>query len=193
MAIQLFNSRQPDATTAKLIVELIWLGRQYVDIASQSRFYRERRIQEKVAEAIRSCNHFLAMSGSFKNGCLYREAGLAPFWKSGNGEAVVCDHAVPVGELVRQHLEDGVPLEHLILSPVVRLSKDSDRHLTQAGFARQGYESGLPMSRYSKAGIRIVTHDGEEIDAACWTDADHWRLVCNTPELRPVLNGLGID
>lgn len=193
MAIRLLKSREKDATPALLIKDAIEIGVQYKEIASKSRFYRRLRTNGKVAETIRDCNNTLGMSGNFKNGCLYREQGLSEYWKKGNGEVVVCDHAIPVTELVRLHQEDGEPIEKLIFSPVVRITRKSNDDLTFKGYAKSGHKQGFPLFRYSLIGMRVVTHLGREIDPAVWTDEDHWQLVLETDELRPILDALGIS
>lgn len=193
MAIRLLKSKQEGATPALLIRDEINIGMQYKEVALKSRFYRRLRTNEKVAQTIRACNNTLGMNGSFKNGCLYREKGLSEYWKKGNGEMVVCDHAVPVSELVRLHQEEGEPLERLILSPVVRITISSNSDLTVKGYAKKGHKRGFPLYRYSLIGMRVVTHLGTEVDPATWTDDDHWGLVASTEELKPVLEALGIE
>lgn len=190
MAIQFWVSRQQDATTTNRILDEIALGEKYLKAAGESRFYRSRRVDGVIGATIRACNHVLGMSGSFKNGCLYREAGLAEFWSKRNGESVVCDHAVPVSELVRRYHKENVPLQILAFSPVVRITQSSNEELTQNGYAKKGHKSGFPLFRYSLVGVSIVTHKGDEIDAAKWTDDDHWTLMKDTTELKDVIDGL---
>ena len=195
MGIKLVNPRQDKATPERVIQEVIKIGKKYRDAAEGSEFYKELRVNHKIAETIRDCNNFLGMGGNFKNGCLYREKGLDDFWKRGNGEEVVCDHAVPVTELVKQHKDDEVPIQILIFSPVVRITKASNNKLTKYGKAKTGHKMGFPLYRYSHIeGMRIVTHQGVEIPSLKkWTDGEHWELIHSTEELKNVLHELGLD
>lgn len=192
MPIKLPGTRQPNGSTEKIVKELIRIGEQYRLIAESTNFYRELRVNKVIADTIRHCNHMMGMSGSFKNGCLYREFGLAQFWSRGNGERVVCDHATPVRQLVTDH-HAGTPIENLIFSPVVRISKGANDSLTKIGLAKKGHNRNHPLSRYAHIDLRITTHFGYEVNPATWTYNDHWSLVFKTHELSPLLKELNIS
>ncbi len=192
MTIQLMNSREPGATPAALIIDVIEFGERRLAAAEKSQFYKDRRIHSAIADTIRDCNRVLGAAGNFKNGCLYREAGLAEKWQPGSGESVVCDHAVPVTELVARH-QAGESIARLIFSPVVRISKSANDLLTKRGLAKTGFRDGCPLYRYSHVGLELVTHEGAPVDPAVWADEDHWQLVRSAEELAPVLKRLGQD
>lgn len=192
MAIKLHRSRILGATPALLIKENIEIGKRIVDVYKEAKFYRKLKTQEAIATIIRNCNGTLGASGNFKNGCLYRQKGLQEFWKSKSGEKVVCDHAIPVSELVRMHVEEGELIERLIFSPVVRISLEANDKLTRSGYAKSGFKTGFPLFRYSHINIEIVTHNGASVDPAIWTDKDHMTLVRSTSELAPILKSLNI-
>lgn len=189
MAIHLMNSREPGATPAALIIDVIEFGKRRLAAAEKSRFYKDRRIHSAIADTIRDCNRALGAAGNFKNGCLYREAGLAEKWQPGSGESVVCDHAVPVTELVARH-QAGESIARLIFSPVVRISKSANDLLTKRGFAKTGFRDNYPLYRYSHIDLELVTHEGAAVDPSQWTDVDHCRLVKATDELKPILEKL---
>ena len=191
MAIRIMKSREINSSPGSLVKDAIDIGMKYKDVAAQSKFYRRLRVNGKIADTIRDCNNFLSMSGNFKNGCLYREEGLSEIWKKGNGEEVVCEHAVPVTELVRRY-HDGEKIERLIFSPVVRITKKSNDELTRRRFAKRGWKLGFPLFRYSEIKMSVITHFGKVVDPSTWTDEDHWNLVLSTEELWEVLNELGI-
>lgn len=174
------------------IAENLRTGKLRLQIAETAKYYRHLEIKGEVARIIRSCNQALGMSGNFKNGCLYREAGLSPLWRKGCGEDVVCDHAIPVTILVESFLS-GTPLSELILAPVVRISKASDQTLTRMGLAKTGHKDGLPLYRYHEGKIEIITHEGHQIDPASWTNADHCALIGRTEELKPVIASLNYE
>lgn len=192
MAIRLLQCREKDAATVDLIRDAIDIGMECMKVVSQSKFYRSRRINERVSAIIKDCNNFLGMGGNFKNGCLYREKGLQEFWSRGNGEMVVCDHAIPVTELVQRY-HSGEPIERLIFSPVVRIKKESNDILTGKGYAKSGYIEGFPLSRYSRIGMSVVNHFGEVVDPSEWTDEDHWKLINRTEELKELIGALAIN
>jgi len=186
MAIRLHKPRIKGSTPASHIKENIRLGLEIASIYENAKYYSDLRAKHAIGTTIRDCNGTLGMTGKIKNGCLYREFGLSEFWKKGNGEVVVCDHAVPVTELVRRYREEDECIEKLIFSPVVRITKKSDIKLVKAGLGKKGHKTGLPLFRYSEIKMRIVTHKGVEIEPEKWTDEDHWDLVESTEELSPV-------
>ena len=190
MAVTFIKSREKDASPELLVAEAIRLGIEHMKVEESALFYRNLRLNKRIADTIRNCNNMLGMGGNFKNGCLYREYGLEAKWNKNIGELVVCDHSVPITELVRQHLVDGEPIENLILSPVVRITSESNRALTTKGFAKKGIKAGFPLFRYSRIGMRILTHTDVEINPETWSDEDHWSLVLETKELHPVLEHL---
>lgn len=192
MTIKLRKTRQKEATPALLVIEAIRLGTEYRKVAETARFYKRLIVDKRIADTIRECNSILGMGGVFKDGCLYRESGLAAFWSTSKDQIVVCDHAVPVSELVRQNIEGISTIEEQIFSPVVRITKESNDKLTRSGFAKKGFIEGYPLFRYSHIGMKITTHQGYEVDPSKWTDADHWKLVAETEELKPVLQALHI-
>lgn len=181
------------ATPAELIQESIREGKEIGKIYSVRKFNPERGKRDAIASAIRACNMYMGAGGNFKDGCLYREKGLPESWRSHNGDGsgvlrVVCDHAVPVRELVRRHLDENQSIESLIFSPVVRISEDTNSRLTKGGYAKKGHKTGFPLHRYSHLeGIQLVTHFGDEVNPATWSDGEHWRLVFSTEELKTIL------
>lgn len=103
---------------------------------------------------------------------------------------MICDHAVPVSELARMHVEENVDIEDLIFYPVVRISQEANNQLTRRGFAKRGFEAKFPLSRYSNIELKIVTHFGQDVDPRTWTFDQHMELVNDTPELKEVVNAL---
>jgi hypothetical protein len=192
MSIKLFNPRSAEAPLSELIKENIVLGKQIISVYQQARFYRERKVGRAVSSIIRDCNELLGCGGNSKNGCLYRENDIAPVWRASDREKVVCDHAVPVTELVRAYLEEQAQLELLIFSPVVRISAEKNDQLTQRGLAKKGFSAIKPLLRYSQIDIDLVTHHGDLVNPATWTIDDHWNLVQSTEELQHVLHELDI-
>ena len=93
-------------------------------------------------------------------------------------------------ELVRRHLEEEQSIESLIFSPVVRISENTNSRLTKEGYAKKGHKTGLPLYRYSYVGIQLITHFGDEVDPATWSDGEHWRLVFSTEELKTILRAV---
>ena len=192
MAIELVKpSKKAGGSVAEVICELIELGKEHLKVTESGRYYRELRINFMIGKIIRDCNNMLGMSGNFKNGCLYREQGLASKWDKAS-EEVVCDHAIPISELVHAYRFETVPFEKLIFSPVVRIRKSTNDILTRQGYAKKGHKAGLPLYRYSHIDVKIVTHLGQEVDPSNWSDRNHWDLVWNTPELHSVLSALNI-
>lgn len=108
-------------------------------------------------------------------------------WKP-KTEDVICDHAIPVSELVRMYVQDNIEIEDLIFYPVVRISQEANDNLTKKGFAKRGFDPNLPLLRYSKIDLKIKTHFGEEIDPKTWTIEQHMDLVRNTPELKRIID-----
>ncbi len=118
----------------------------------------------------------MGMAGSRKLGCLYREVGLSPQVE------MVCEHAIPVTAMVSLY-EAGTPFEELVFFPVARISRKSDRVLTEMGLSVSGHDLVRPFMRYHEAKIEIETHFGKRISCNEWTIEDHWRLVDETPEI----------
>ncbi|MBL0252876.1 MAG: hypothetical protein IPQ12_09980 [Polaromonas sp.] len=193
MSIRLHKSRLSGATPAKLIKENINLGLDVKKLyESKDFYYKDLKIAETIGRIIRDCNGTLGASGKIKNGCLYREYGLPEIWTKDSKIEEICDHAIPVTTLVKQHLDGHVALEKLIFSPVVRLSKIKNDELTRRGYAKKIEEEGIsfPLHRYKHVEITLITHLGETVDPATWTDEDHWRLVKSTKELEDILHEL---
>lgn len=190
MTIKLPKSKLANVQPHDLILQNISIGKKVIELWGQARFNKERRVNDTVANLIRDCNGILGCGGNFKNGCLYREAGLEEVWSPRNDEKVICDHAVPVSELVRMHVEENIDIEDLIFYPVVRISQEANNQLTSRGFAKRGFEAKFPLCRYSNIELKIVTHFGQQIDTRTWTFEQHMELVNNTPELREVVNAL---
>lgn len=195
--IQLLNSREENASAEALILDVLEIGALQLEAVKQSRFYRDLRIKRAIADTIRQCNHILGCGGNFKNGCLYREKGLPSAWRKDQGDdaRVTCDHAIPVTELVRQHMRENMELKQLIFSPVVRIRQTTNATMTSQGLAKNGFRRGFPLSRYKneRVDVEIVTYRGDDVDPNIWTDRDHWALVAKTEELFEVLKNLGID
>lgn len=189
MSIKLPTSRIANAQPSDLILQYITIGKKIIELWSQAKFNKDRKVNDTVATIIRDCNGILGCGGNFKNGCLYREESLEEMWKPKN-EEVICDHAIPVSELVRMYTMNSVAIEELIFYPVVRISKKANEKLTEDGLAKNGYEPGFPLSRYSKINLKIVTHFGEEIDPKTWTLEQHMNLVRSTPELKTIIDTL---
>jgi hypothetical protein len=189
MAIKFHKSQIKGVTPLLLLQDNIYYGKKIVEVTREHvKYYRELRINEAIAKIIRQCNGTLGAAGSQKNGCLYRENGLPEFWKKNNSENVICDHAVPVTELVRMHVNEGIPIEELIFYPVVRIKKSTNDTLTKIGYAKGGTKIGFPLFRYSHLeNIQLLTHHGDPVDPKTWTTQDHWRLVKSTPELKDIL------
>ena len=191
--IKLRQSEEEGATPALLVLDAIRLGAEYRRVTETAQFYKRLLVDRIIADTIRECSSVLGMGGVFKNGCLYRESGLPELWKKSDDVSVVCDHSVPVTELVRQHVKELKPIEELIFSPVVRITKESNDKLIKLGFAKEGYLVGYPLFRYSHIGMMITTHTGEAVDPRTWTDANHWQLIRDTEELKPVLQALKLS
>ena len=190
MSIKLPKSRIANAQPSDLILQYITIGKKIIELWSQAKFNKDRKVNDTVATIIRDCNGILGCGGNFKNGCLYREESVKEIWKPKSGEDVICDHAIPVSELVKLYLQKNIPPEELIFYPVVRISKEANEKLTKAGLAKKGNEPDFPLSRYSKTDMKIVTHFGEEIDPKMWTIEQHMDLVRNTPELKKIIDSL---
>lgn len=190
MSIKLPTSRIPNAQPSDLILQYITIGKKIIELWSQAKFNKDRKVNDTVANIIRDCNGVLGCGGNFKNGCLYRESVLDEIWTPKGDKQVICDHAIPVSELVQLYLQKNTPLEELIFYPVVRISKEANEKLTKAGLAKKGNEPDFPLSRYSKIDIKIKTHFGEEIDPKKWTIVQHMDLVRNTPELKTIIDTL---
>ncbi|WP_291812142.1 hypothetical protein [Limnobacter sp.] len=191
MSIKLPTSRIPNAQPSDLILQYITIGKKIIELWSQAKFNKDRKVNDTVATIIRDCNGILGCGGNFKNGCLYREKDLPNPWIPKKGQpAVICDHAIPVSELVRMYTKENTDIEDLIFYPVVRISQKSNALLTEKGFAKQGFDRNLPMLRYSEIDLKIETHFGEEIDPKTWTIEQHLDLVENTPELKKIIDSL---
>jgi hypothetical protein len=190
MSIKLPTSRIPNAQPSDLILQYITIGKKIIELWSQAKFNKDRKVNDTVATIIRDCNGILGCGGNFKNGCLYREGELEEKWAPKNKEDVVCDHAIPVSELVRMYVQDNIEIEDLIFYPVVRISQDANKLLTQKGYAKRGFDPDLPLLRYSKIDLKIKTHFGEEIDPKTWTIEQHMDLVRDTPELKTIIETL---
>jgi len=96
MSIKLPTSRIPNAQPSDLILQYITIGKKIIELWSQAKFNKDRKVNDTVATIIRDCNGILGCGGNFKNGCLYREGKLEEKWTPKNGEDVICDHAIPV-------------------------------------------------------------------------------------------------
>ncbi|WP_275272007.1 hypothetical protein [Limnobacter sp. P1] len=190
MSIKLPTSRIANAQPSDLILQYITIGKKIIEIWSQAKFNKDRKVNDTVATIIRDCNGILGCGGNFKNGCLYRESVLDEIWTPRGDEQVICDHAIPVSELVRMYKEDNIQIEELIFYPVVRISQVANDNLTKKGFAKRGFDPNLPLLRYSKIDLKIKTHFGEEIDPKTWTIEQHTDLVRNTPELKIIIDTL---
>ena len=193
MAIRLHKSREKNSTPALQIKDAIDTGLKIEEVYKDAKFYQNARRKEAISKIIRDCNGTLGMTGKIKNGCLYREKGLSEIWQKDIDGDVICDHAVPVTELVRQYRENDKDIRRLIFSPVCRIRKVSDERLTKKGYAKKGFKAGLPLFRYSfleKPDLELVTHQGQNVDPKIWTEQDHWDLIESTNELRPVLREL---
>lgn len=190
MSIKLPTSRLPNAQPSDLILQYITIGKKIIELWSQAKFNKDRKVNDTVATIIRDCNGILGCGGNFKNGCLYREGKLEEKWVPKIKKDVVCDHAIPVSELVRMYNEDKIQIEELIFYPVVRISLEANDDLTKKGFAKRGFDPNLPLLRYSKIDLKIKTHFGEEIDPKTWTIEQHMDLVRNTPELKKIIDSL---
>lgn len=192
MSIKLPTPRNPNVQLSDLIVQNILIGKKIIELWRQAKFNSDRKVNDTVASIIRDCSGILGCAGNFKNGCLYREEVLSPLWKSKSGEEVICDHAIPVSELVKMYTEKNVAIEELIFYPIVRISKDANDKLTKSGFAKKGYDGKFPFSRYAaQCDLKIVSHFGDEIDPKTWTIEQHMDLVRNTPELKQIIDSLG--
>lgn len=190
MSIKLPTSRIPNAQPSDLILQYITIGKKIIELWSQAKFNKDRKVNDTVATIIRDCNGILGCGGNFKNGCLYREDDLDEIWTQRGDEQVICDHAIPVSELVRMYVQDNIEIEDLIFYPVVRISQDANKLLTQKGYAKRGFDPDLPLLRYSKIDLKIKTHFGEEIDPKTWTIEQHMDLVRDTPELKKIIDSL---
>lgn len=191
MSIKLPTSRIPNAQPSDLILQYITIGKKIIELWSQAKFNKDRKVNDTVANIIRDCNGILGCGGNFKNGCLYREGKLEEMWKpKKNQPPVICDHAIPVSELVRMYTKESADIEDLIFYPVVRISQKSNNLLTEKGFAKRGFDPNLPLLRYSKIDLKIKTHFGEEIDPKTWTLEQHMNLVRSTPELKTIIDTL---
>lgn len=191
MSIKLPTSRIPNAQPSDLILQYITIGKKIIELWSQAKFNKDRKVNDTVATIIRDCNGILGCGGNFKNGCLYREEDLEPIWKPKKDQPpVICDHAIPVSELVRMYVQDNIEIEELIFYPVVRISQEANNNLTKKGFAKRGFDPNLPLLRYSKIDLKIKTHFGEEIDPKTWTIEQHMDLVRNTQELKRIIDSL---
>lgn len=191
MSIKLPTSRIANAQPGDLILQNISIGKRIIELWSQAKFNKDRRVNDTVANIIRDCNGILGCAGNFKNGCLYREKDLPNIWIPKKDQPpVICDHAIPVSELVRMYTKDNADIEDLIFYPVVRISQKSNNLLTEKGFAKRGFDPSLPLLRYSKIDLKIETHFGEEIDPRTWTLEQHMNLVRSTPELKTIIETL---
>lgn len=188
MSIKLPTSRIPNAQPSDLILQYITIGKKIIELWSQAKFNKDRKVNDTVATIIRDCNGILGCGGNFKNGCLYRESVLDEIWIPKDRKQVICDHAIPVSELARMYKEDDIQIEELIFYPVVRISLEANDNLTKKGFAKRGFDPNLPLLRYSKIDLKIKTHFGEEIDPKTWTIEQHMDLVRNTPELKRIID-----
>lgn len=194
MAIEIRKSNiSPDLGPADLVVDHIRTGLvAYEAIDKACQYSAHVHLPRTIANIILDCQDALNMRANGKgSGCLYREAGLPEVRQKG-GELEVCGNAVPVMDLVWQYMTHVQPIEKLILSPVVRIRKTSDRRLQSLDWGEPRHVPGYPLYRYSLADIPIVTHLGRRIDPATWTEDDHWQLVLSTEELASVLRTLGI-
>lgn len=192
------SNNHPGINPGSFILDKYSVGRQVIDAYGHGKYFVDLRVNKAIGEMIRDFHLTLGCGGNFKNGCLYREEGLPELWRKGDGP-VVCDHAVPVSELVKQYQSLQSPNEilKLIFSPVVRIKLDTDRRITGSGYAKNGFINGFPFSRYNAFNkkmidqggqrINIVNHEGKVINLETWTESDHWSLVTNTRELEPVL------
>ena len=198
MAIQLYTPKDKELSRIRLIEMAIDYGSKAIDLLQQVYGQypelAQRRQRDEAAKVIRAINEVLGAGGNFKNGCLYRERSLPERFRRGEGTQV-CDHAVPVSRLTNMYLVDRrLNLVRLALYPVVRLTDESNRRLTAGGLANSGYKDGYPLYRYSRLerlDIEIVTHNGDTVEPASWTDEDHWMLVkdtaANAPELAEII------
>lgn len=165
------------ATTADVVAEQIALCKaNLLTIEKVAIFRKPREIRDEINRRLRGCHDFMGMAGSRKFGCLYREADLDP------EVPVVCEHAIPVTEMVSLY-QAGTPFEELVFFPVARIAKTSDQKLDGQGLTKSGSDLDRPFMRYHTAGIEIETHFGMKISCKDWSIEDHWSLVDNTPEI----------
>ena len=192
------SKNHPGVSVSSFILDNYSVGKEVIAACRKGKYYTSLKERFAIGRMIRDFHGALGCGGNSKNGCLYREKGLPELWQKGH-DPVVCDHAVPVTELVDQYKkhQSSEQIIKLIFSPVARISFVTDRRITAAGYAKNGFINGFPFSRYSTFNnamiaqggqpITIVNYKGEEIDLEKWTDVDHWKLVDNTPEFKPVL------
>lgn len=194
------SNNHPDATHVDFILDNYRVGEQVINAYKGGEYYRDLRVKFAIGKMIREFHGTLGCGGNFKNGCLYREEGVPELWRKGQAP-VVCDHVVPISELVSQYQIDQSreQILKLIFSPVARISSDTDSRITASGFSKIGYEKGSPFSRYSAFNkslspndrqVKILTHLGDAVDLVKWTEDDHWALVIKTKGLDSILNAL---
>jgi len=178
MAIKIPGVRNKyGATTAHVIAEQIALCESNISNIQTIAIYRkEREIRDEINRRLRVCHDFLGMARSRKYGCLYKEV------KIDEEQPLVCEHAIPVSGLVSLY-ESGIAFEELVYYPVARILKTSDKKFEKMGLVKTGYHTNFIFLRYAKAGIRIETHFGHEIDTSLWTIQNHRELIEQTPEL----------
>lgn len=139
----------------------------------------DREINDEINRRIRIANDFLGMGGSRKTGCLYFEP------TTDNNS--VCEHVIPVAELVKLFLEGKHSFETIVFYPIACISKAKDNELRQHGLSKKGFDFEYPFKRYKKAEIKIYTHFNEEIDPDTWSMQKHWDLLFRTEELKEII------
>ena len=166
------------ADTADIIAEQIALCESNLRTIDNVAFFRkEREKRDEINRRLRGCNDFLGMAGSRKDGCLYREVNIT------SDVPMVCEHAIPVTALVSLYEEGFASFEKIAFYPVALISKMSDKRLGNLGLVKSGHDNEIDFKRYNTAGIRIETHEGNEIDTETWSIKDHWALLKSTPPL----------
>ncbi len=72
------------------------------------------------------------------------------------------------------------------LSPVALIDKIHTNKDNQNKIKDSDFDENYPFKRYEKAGIKIVTHDGKNIDSS-WSINDHWDFMSRTSNFSEIL------
>ena len=166
----------------------------------------DRAERNAIDKCIRSQYYYGWTKGALTNflGVLYREVcfhkTIEDFLETSNADNrknlnrivkhVTIEHVIPVAVLRNKLLkylnsdELDKKLAESMLAPVALLDKESNKKIKDVAKID---DLEHPFSRYSKYDIKIIAHNGTLVSDD-WDMKDHWKLVYESLELRPIMD-----
>lgn len=185
-------------------LQRMWVSLEAIDrVDPEFRPLIEREKRDIVSRAIRSQYELGWASKAFRRP-MYFESNCQ--WKNAdfyNREGMM-EHSIPVSILVDKVLQNWPERDDIrsdgclfastyyvaLMSPVVLLSKETDRKLSVEGFHRRHQDPIHPLSRYAKVGAAILDHAGQRSNNI--TLDNHIALVKRTPAGSTYLTDMSI-